>query len=223
VKSSITVVCSKGHPIVVPTIGTQEIGTVACSECGCSGYVVDPLGNKVSRLILERAWTELKNEDFTLTILLGAVAVECELAYLFFKWKRVDLIPTGGATAAEEEEWSEYWRKLGIKPRLDEVSVLLTGHKFDVLLAKNPQLLQGVDLAAKGFTSPKDFFDKEFFRKRNRIVHSGEIDYGVADGEMCFQLAARMFGVMNYMDYLRVKAMDAKHAAARNVGPQIGP
>lgn len=215
-KSSVTVICTKGHSITVPTVGTQEIGTVSCEECGESGYVLRLLGNEVSRRIFERAWTELKNGDFTLTILLSAVAVDCELSYLFFKWKRVDAISESGPTPFMEEEWSEQWRKLGMKSRLDTVSAFLTGHKFDEYIEQNAPLFKSVDYSAKGCTSLKDYLYEEFFHKRNRIVHAGEIDYGAEDGERCFELAMRLFTVLKQMDSLRIKAMDTKHIAERN-------
>jgi len=33
----------------------------------------------------------MKDDDFTLAIMLGAMAVECELAFMFFKWTRIDM------------------------------------------------------------------------------------------------------------------------------------
>lgn len=52
--------------------------------------LVEPLGNVVGMAILGRAQEELKDEDWTLAIVLAAIAVECELVYLFTKWNRVD-------------------------------------------------------------------------------------------------------------------------------------
>jgi hypothetical protein len=55
---------------------------------------------------MERARQELANEDTTIAILLSAMAVEGEMAYLFFKWKEIDSgrFPFG-RTQDEEVEW----------------------------------------------------------------------------------------------------------------------
>ena|ERR1022692_2686066 len=152
-KSSIVIACHNGHPITVQTTGTQKIGAVSCPECGGSIYVVDPLGNYVARRILERAWAELKKGDSTLAILLCAVAVECELTGLFFKWKRVDVMDTTMPTSTDEGVWEEEWRKKNVSARLNTVSTLLTKKTFDDLVLDDPTLSQGFDYASKGYQS----------------------------------------------------------------------
>ena len=199
--------------------GTQDIKDAQCTECGTVFWFVNPLSNPVGIRIFNRAWEELINEDFTLVIVLSAMAVECELARLFIKWNGVDLIPTRMPTPADKEGWAEQWRKwTAIAVRLDKVSTLLTGEDFDSFLSHNPTLLKPVIAKYPAFTAgqfTKDFFIKEFFYKRNRVVHLGEIDFKQPDGEMCFTLAATLFEVMKKMDDERIKAMDAKHAAQR--------
>jgi hypothetical protein len=139
---------------------------------------------------------------------LSATAVECELARLFIKWKRNDVIDTRLPTQAEVDAWAEQWRKWNsIATRLDKASALLIGEDFDSFLSQNPGLLKSVHdryPSSKGCSSPKDFFIKEFFYKRNKIVHTGEIDFQQPDGEMCFTLAAALFQIMREMDKLRI-------------------
>jgi hypothetical protein len=104
--------------------------------------VVEPLGNFAGQLIISRSWTELKNGDWTLTIVLGAMAVECEMARLYLKWNEVDLLSTRSANDADREEWEERWRKFfAIGTKLDKVSELLTGQPFDSFLSQNSGLL----------------------------------------------------------------------------------
>ena len=74
-----------------------------------------------------RAQAELVEQDFTLCIILSAMAVECELAHVFFKWKKidqqmsnlkVDLTPT----QAQLDAWEDQYRKWGrITQKLDQV------------------------------------------------------------------------------------------------------
>ena len=169
--------------------------------------------------ILSRALAELTNADFTLAIVLSAMAVECELARLFMKWNDIDLRYTRDPTPADQEKWEKQWRKwtmVGV--RLDKVATLLTGDNFDSFLSRKPRLLNPIYTEYPTFTGvqlTKDIFIKEFFHKRNRIVHLGEIDFKQPDGKLCITLAITLFQVLKEMDDQRIKTMDAKHAAQR--------
>ena len=94
---------------------------------------------------MHRAATELAGGDSTLTIVLAAMAVESQLAYLFMKWNRVDLTLQRNPTDADEEEWEERWRDIrSVAARFDRVSSLLTGKSFDSFLLSNGDLLESV-------------------------------------------------------------------------------
>jgi hypothetical protein len=212
-KSSVTVTCKCGHQMTLQASGTQDIKDKQCTECGTTIYFIEPLGNVVRMRIFSRAKAELENEDFTLVIILSAIAVECELAHFFIKWNEVDVMDTRMPTPADKDGWEEQLRKFSIAIRLDKVSTLLTGEDFDSFLSHNPELLKPIRARYPTFTeciSPKDFLKKEFFDKRNKIAHRGEIDFKQPDGEMCFTLAATLFQVMKEMDDKRIKAMDIR-------------
>ncbi len=167
--------------------------------------------------ILGRAETELKNEDWTLTIVLAAIAVECELVYLFMKWNRIDFTLVRNPTDADDEVWEKQWRDdvRTIAARLDKVSGLLTGQSFDLFLAQNSELLKPLHeryRAFKSVASPKDFFVKEFFHKRNRIVHFGKIDFQQPDAEMCLTLASILSQILAAMDAQRRRTLEAKYS-----------
>jgi len=129
---------------------------------------------------MHRAATELAGGDSTLTIVLAAMAVESQLAYLFMKWNRVDLTSRRNPTDADEEEWEERWRDIrSVAARFDKVSTLLTGKSFDSFLSANGDLLKSVrtQYHPSGEALAKDFFVKVLFHKRNRVVHFGKIDF----------------------------------------------
>lgn len=67
--------------VPVNVSGTQLPNSTECPKCHLTIWLVEPLGNVVGMAILGRAATELKNGDWTLTIVLGAMAVECELIH----------------------------------------------------------------------------------------------------------------------------------------------
>ena len=109
------------------------------------------------------------------------MAVECELARLFMKQNEVNLMDIRVPTPADQDKWAKQWRKLNsVGARLDKVSTLLTGVDFDSFSSCNPRLLKRIHAKYPTLTGvhfTKDFFIKEFFHKRNRIVHRGEIDF----------------------------------------------
>jgi len=167
--------------------------------------------------ILGRAATEMKNEDWTLAIVLAAMAVECELVYLFMKWNRIDLMLVRNPTDADDEGWEKQWRDdvRTIAARFDKVSGLLTGQPFDSFLSQNSGLLKNMHMqyqASKNAASLKDFFVKELFYKRNRIVHFGKIDSQQPEAEMCFTLGSTLWEILLAMDAHRRRALEAKHS-----------
>ena len=197
--------------------GTNLPKWVVCPACEQLVWLVQPLGNIVGMAILGRAQTELKNEDWTLTIVLAAIAVECELVYLFMKWSRIDLMLVRNPTDADDEEWEKQWRDdvRSIAARLDKVSGLVTGQSFDSFLSQNSGLLKAVDAqyrASNNPASPKDFFIKEIFHRRNRIVHFGNIDSQQSDAESCLKLASVLSQILAAMDAQRRRALETKYS-----------
>jgi hypothetical protein len=146
---------------------------ITCDDCGeflvdVNGTQLpkDALGNIVGMAIMHRAATELAGGDSTLTIVLGAMAVESQLAYLFMKWNGVDLTLQRNPTDADEEEWEERWRDIrSVAARFDKVSSLLTGKSFDSFLSANGDLLKSVrtQYQCSGETLAKDFFRERAF------------------------------------------------------------
>jgi hypothetical protein len=60
--------------------------------------------------------------------------------------------------------------------------------------------------------SLKDFFVKEFFHKRNKIVHFGKIDFQQPDAEMCLTLATTLSQILTAMDAQRRRALEGKYS-----------
>ncbi len=156
-----------------------------------------------------RAQAELQGQDFTLCIILSAMAVECELAHVFFKWKKIDqqmsnLNADMRPTQAELEAWEDQYRKWSrITQKLDQVCQLLTGSDFDSFVAARPalsQLLVTRHPESAGI-SPKKFFEENLFWRRNGIIHFGRVDLGELEAASCLQLALSLYNVLNAADH----------------------
>ena len=132
-KFSFPVPCKCGETFSVYVTGIEFPEDAKCPKCDSTIWLVPPLGNLVGMAILGRAHAEVQGGDWIIAIVLSAMAVECDMAYLFMKWNRVELMATRDPNDADEEAWETEWRKiLGVAPRLDKVSSLLTGKPFDL-------------------------------------------------------------------------------------------
>ncbi len=164
---------------------------------------------------MERAKGELANDDATIAILLSAMAVEGEMSYLFFKWKGID---SGKLPVAKEDKskWEGEWADMrSISKRLEELARLLTDAGFDEFALQNKSLLKPALERFDPATSIKLFLQEQFFEKRNRIAHYGEIDLEKSDGEQCFSTALSLINLLHAMDKKRVEALDKQHKKAR--------
>jgi hypothetical protein len=216
-KFSFPVTCACGETFLVHVAGTQFPQNAECPRCDTAIWLVETLGNVVGMAIIGRAAAEMKSGDWTLAIVLAAMAVECDLAFLFMKWNRIDLMLVRNPTDADDEGWEKQWRDTvrTIGARFDKVSGLLTGQPFDSFLSQNGELLKNMHLrypASTSAASLRDFFVKEFFYNRNRIVHFGKIDYQQPDAEMCFTLGSTLWQILAAMDVQRRRALEAKHS-----------
>jgi len=203
VKFSIPITCDDCGKFLVDVNGAQFPKEAQCPNCSKTIWLIEPLGNIAGMAIMYRAATELASADSTMTIVLAAMAVESQLAYLFMKWNRVDLTGQRNPTDADEEEWEESWRDIrSVAARFDRVSSRLTGKSFDSFLSANGDLLKSVrtQYQSSGEASAKDFFVKGLFHKRNRIVHFGKIDFQQSEAELCFALATALWHILVAMD-----------------------
>jgi hypothetical protein len=209
-KYAFPVPCQQCGEIFLVNVNGEDIPDYAhCPACEASIYLIAPLGNVVGMAILARASSEFKGKDWTLTIVLSAMAVECQLAWLFTKWNRIMLGLQRNPTDADEEAWENEWRDIRvIAKRMEKVSNLLTQKSFDEFIAQNNSLVKSIN-AKYTNTSHKEFFVKELFHRRNRIVHAGKIDSQMSEAEIALAVATTMWQILDAMDKARAKALDA--------------
>ncbi len=198
--------------MVLETVGTDSFKDTSCPKCHSAIWIVD--NGFVSTRIFNRSLKELNSSDFTLSIILSAMAVECELARVFVKWKEIELGLPLEITRADRASWDvqlRKWTKIAL--RFDNVCEFLTDQDFDGFIANNINLLKSVQQrhpeSAK-YGSLKKFFEKHLFWKRNRIVHLGDIDFTQSDAESCRRTAETLFQTISEMDFVRRRRLEAK-------------
>jgi hypothetical protein len=113
VKFPMLVPCRRcGNELTIETTGDERYPDVQCSSCQLPIWIIDD--GTVSSRVFCRAEVELGRDDWSLAIILSAMSVECELAYLYSKWKALDanLVPSE-VKPIQVELWEEEFRKLG--------------------------------------------------------------------------------------------------------------
>jgi hypothetical protein len=200
-KFPMLVPCKCGNQIAVETTGDERYPDVQCSDCKTPIWIIDD--GTVSSRVFCRAEIELGRQDWSLAIILSAMSVECELAYLYSKWKALDadLVPSE-VKPSHIELWEEEFRNLStISRRLDAVGELLTGDGFDSFLVLRPDVLSTLQKTYPNMgASPKQFFIAELFWKRNKILHSGKVQFGPTEAEACVKTALTMIQIIRLID-----------------------
>ncbi|HJX85045.1 MAG TPA: hypothetical protein VJ723_11935 [Candidatus Angelobacter sp.] len=212
-KSPMPVPCGNcGGTTVVTASGNEPFPDAHCPSCGTTTFVINDA--RVSTRVFLRAKAELGSDDFTLTILLSAMSVECEISYQFFKWKKLDTEVAGGTvTPAHQEAWEKELRNLtAIDARLNALSNLLTTHNFKDFVTAKPHLLSEYPEASK---APATYFQQQLFWKRNQIAHFGKLDSNKSEAESCVALALSLLRIFNSMDNVKNERLQEIHQRQR--------
>jgi len=173
-----------------------------------AGGQINPLSVSVTaERLLNRSKLELDGGDYTLSILIGTMAVESFLTRLFFRVKGMDSFATTFTwpTEAQEKQWeNEYPRKGGFTSPADFVSKATTGMTFDDFVGSNAttiKILAGFPDAAG--LSAKQYFQSNLFYLRNRIAHWGYVSTNKGEAERCFALAVAIVSIFREMDKVK--------------------
>jgi len=178
-----------------------------CPRCGF--YHPSFFGTDVTIgfLILERSRYELLQEqDFSMAIVLSAMALDSELSRLFGKWKQIDEELAGGVFERDRCE-SELRDFRTIDRKIQAVSNLLVGKGIDDFVSSCSEVRQQIE---KGFRSvrvgtlAKDF-QEQLFWPRNKIVHWGDTKSSYDDAARCYSIAQLGLSVLRRMDEARRK------------------
>jgi hypothetical protein len=149
--------------------------------------------------------------DYTLSTVLGAVAVESDLARVYIKWREIETGLPNEITDADRARFEdELRRQYKIVDRLDMVSTYLTNLKFNEYVESDVDLRAFVLKAhpkVAAHPSLKKYFEEQLFWKRNAIAHFGKIDSTKAEGESCFNATTTLFTIFAAMDAAKLKTI----------------
>ncbi len=195
--------CGCGEQILFETYGDGDWPSALCPACESGAFLIDPLSVSVTaeRLLL-RSKTELETEDYSMSIVVGTIAVESFLTELFLRSKRLDLKLYNVATAAQIKEWEdEYPRSGGFSKPANFVSKSISGSPFDDFVSENTRADAIMSTLQKPpGISPTQYFQSELFNRRNRIVHWGYVNSAHPEALLCYRLAVAIVSILRELD-----------------------
>jgi len=219
-KIPIPVGCSAcGSEFSTPAIGAEKIPPATCPKCGAQIHIFDPLSvSLIADRLLYRSQHELKEGDYTLSIICTAIALETAFTQAFIKWKKIEHCQKlkKPATETEIDAWEGEYRsqtKSSFEKSANLVALDLVGKTFDQFVNDFLARSNTVALIKAGFPKSEshaklNHIYVELFRRRNRIMHWGQMDYQLDDAQSAFQAGCTAFSILKVMDRERCEAME---------------
>ncbi|HKN74249.1 MAG TPA: hypothetical protein VJW94_03650 [Candidatus Acidoferrum sp.] len=193
--------------------GKKRISAAHCPGCGKTIPILAPLSiSVVADRLLFRSRAEVDGGDPTVSIVCSAVAVEAALTHIFIKWKKIDNKVLREPNATQREEWEKEYRTgakkvrkpSGFEKSANFVSKYLTGKDFDACVNAYAKNKAASELRAS-------HINESLFRKRNRIMHWGKVNYKRDDALSAFAAARDTISILKVMDRKRSEAMELKN------------
>jgi hypothetical protein len=167
--------------------------------------MINPVGvSVIGDRLLKRSNTEFQDGDNSLSIILSAIAVETFLAQLFLKVNKMDAKVYGRATADQEQAWEEKYSKFGGFPgKADGVSEATVGMTFDTFTTENSIARKAMESFPDAGSSTKRYFYDQLFKRRNRIVHWGNMNSCLEEAQQGLSVAIAIIQILKQMDKMK--------------------
>jgi hypothetical protein len=204
--------CTCGGCYQFSTYGDAPWPTVACTKCAIPANPLDNLSVSVTAdRLIHRSKAELEEGDYSLSIVIGTMAVETFLTRMFLRLKHMDAKIFNLPSPAQEEEWKRDFPRSGgfsRKPQrngytgtADFVSKSVTGMTFDEFVTSNDAVARVMDKFPDAANrSAKQYFQDELFERRNRIAHWGYVNSNQMEAQLCLDLAVAIVTILKEMD-----------------------
>ena len=177
----------------------------SCEKCGEEHRGGLGLGCTRGSFLFVRAFHEHREtNDYSLSIVLSAMAVESELSRLHHKWEQIDgLLNLEDVT--EEQLDKRIRRFRTIADKFEGVAAIMHPPGLEEFVNGNEELVRTID---NGFPSinrgtiARDF-QTQLFWPRNRILHLGYAGYVEADSSRCLTFAQLGLRILDLIDQTR--------------------
>lgn len=179
-----------------------------CDNCGMKHPSFFGTDVTMGYKILERSRTEYFERDYSMSIVLAAMAFECELSRLFGIWRKIDAEMAGGVF--NQDACERELRELGsIDRRIDAVSHLLVSKTMDEYVQPIEEFHEPIEQRFPSLhvgSLPRDF-QEALFWPRNSVLHWGDTSRTEQDAARCFSIAQMGLSILTSMNRERVGAI----------------
>jgi hypothetical protein len=181
-----------------------------CEKCGSTCYGVSGLDVTVGVLILVRSRHELEIEkDYDMGIVLAATAFECELSWLYCKWRGIEAM--GANAALSPEDCEKELRAMGsVADKITKVSGMLYQGGIEKFVADSASwsgTVNGKRPSLHIGWLAKDF-QQTVFWLRNKVLHQGQANHTREDAAKCCSIAELGIRILKAMDNERRMALE---------------
>lgn len=170
-------------------------------NCSCGADLDVSFGNSITtgyRLLRRSQYELTERKDYNLSLVFSAMAFECELSRLYFKWNYINR-----EEEISDEELEEQLRGFRtINTKIEEVTKLMDPRGFSQFVQETDDLR---DTIVAGFPSMSidslsRSFQEKLFWPRNRIVHLADSSHDKDDAFRCFNIATIGLRILDIMD-----------------------
>ncbi len=179
---------------------TQSLTNWKCTSCGHKNTHSGFRWGEIGLRLWIRAQYELhKAHDPSLSIVLAAASVDCELTRIYFRRTR-----SASATPISDEILEEQLRTFGnIKDKITKVAKLLHQGGIDDFVKSFDWLREEITQQAPSLTvgSLASDIQKQLFWPRNRVLHAAA-GYSSEDGSRCLSVGFAALQVFREMEFV---------------------
>lgn len=153
------------------------------------------------KLLIRSDYELNETKDYSLSIILSASAVDCELSRLHHKWKEIGELEEGRDIAKEELD-KIFRGYITVLTKIRKTARLMYPNGFDEFVSMTPELRESIDKGFQSLSLDRLSSDlvKMLFWPRNQIIHSGEVRFDEEEARQRHNIA--LFAV------LTLKSMD---------------
>lgn len=201
-----------GKPTIIEIRADKTSADWQCLHCNAENTVFLSKNITIGFQLLQRAGHERgTRRDYAMSIILSAMAVDCELSRLYTKWKTIS--SSQGSHELTQEHLEELLRKLGnTSDRIRKVCALMHPAGIVHFIKTSP----GISGYLRERFTPNEVqadrivedIAEKLFWPRNRIIHNAFTGYGSSEAFLCHRIAALTFFILLEMDATRQKVTD---------------
>jgi hypothetical protein len=163
------------------------------------------IGYKILAKSQYEFWTR---RDYSMAIVLAAMAFECEMSRLFIKWTAIDANLADAIVPTDEQIEATLRSYRGIAQKLTATCERMTPLGIEAFALRDVEIRDAIQNRFPSLTIGElpQGFEQTIFWPRNRILHFGFTDFLEADAAKTYSVASLGLDLLRRMDKAKYSA-----------------